>query len=184
MNTKKEIKFIQIIVLALIALIYSGFKLIKMPDRTPAINSDPVFIERAVDGDTLKFSDGRKARLIGVDTPELHYSDKLLRDSRRMRRSIRDIQVMGRSAAAFTKQLCEGKAVRAEFDVCKSDKYGRLLVYLYLKDGTFINAKILKEGYGQVMTIPPNVKYADYFLRLQRDARENHRGLWAGADDL
>jgi micrococcal nuclease len=119
-----------------------------------------------------------------MDTPELHYSEKLLRDSKRMRKDIKEIQSLGKRAAVFTRQLCEGKSVRLEFDVRKSDKYGRLLAYIYLEDGTFVNAKILEEGYGQVMTIPPDVKYADYFLKLQREARENHRGLWAITDDL
>ena len=55
---------------------------------------------------------------------------------------------------------------------------------VYLEDGTFINAKILEEGYGQVMTIPPDVKYADYFLKLERQARENRKGFWAETDNM
>jgi micrococcal nuclease len=81
----------------------------------------------------------------------------------------------------FTKSLCEGKNVRLEFDGQKRDRYKRLLAYVYLEDGIFVNAKILEEGYGQVMTIPPNVKYAEYFLRLQETARENNKGLWSDA---
>jgi micrococcal nuclease len=85
---------------------------------------------------------------------------------------------MGKEAAAFTKQLVEGKKVRLELDVQKRDKYKRLLAYAYLEDGTFVNAKIVEEGYAQVLTIPPNVKHADTFLKLQREAREKHKGLW------
>ena len=185
MKIRKELKLIQAVVLAAAVIIYAGSKLIHIPGGAHAASkSETVFVARAVDGDTLKLSDGRRVRLIGVDTPELHYSDKLLRDSKRTRKDIKAIQAMGERAADFTKRLCEGKAVRIESDVRKSDKYGRLLAYLYLEDGTFINAKILEEGYGQVMTIPPNVKYADYFLKLQRQARESRKGLWDDTDNM
>ncbi len=65
--------------------------------------------------------------------------------------------------------------VHLEFDVQQRDRYGRLLAYVYLKDGTFANAWLVEQGYAQVMTVPPNVKYQDLFLKLQREAR---RGLW------
>jgi micrococcal nuclease len=85
---------------------------------------------------------------------------------------------MGKAAARFTKNLVEARNVRLEFDVERRDKYGRLLAYVYLEDGTFVNAKIVEEGYAQVMTIPPNVKYAQLFLKLQQDARSRGAGLW------
>jgi micrococcal nuclease len=72
----------------------------------------------------------------------------------------------------------EGKRASLEFDVERYDKYGRLLAYVYLKDGTFVNAKIVEKGYASLMTIQPNVKYADTFLRLYQEARENRLGLW------
>lgn len=185
MRIRKELKLIHVVVLALAVLFYVGLRsLAVMPKTAIAVKDQKAFVERAVDGDTLKLSDGRRVRLIGVDTPELHYSEKLLRDSRRTHRDIKAIQEMGRQAAEFTRQLCEGKIVRIETDVRKFDKYGRTLAYIYLEDGTFINAKIVEAGYGQVMTIPPDVKYADYFLKLQREAREGHKGLWAVTDDM
>jgi micrococcal nuclease len=85
---------------------------------------------------------------------------------------------MGKEASRFTRQLVEGKKVRLEFDAQKRDKYGRLLAYLYLEDGTFVNARIVEAGYAQVMTIPPNVKYADTFVGLQSQARKGDKGLW------
>lgn len=135
-----------------------------------------------IDGDTLRLSDGSKVRLIGVDTPEIHTSDKLYRDARRTRRDAAAIKKMGQTAFSFTRSLCEGKNVRLEFDAQKKDRYKRLLAYAYLEDGTFVNAKILEEGYGQVMTVSPNVKHVEYFLKLQRAAREKKKGLWARAD--
>jgi len=148
------------------------------PSKNIAENNGSSYVSRVVDGDTLKISDGRRVRLIGVDTPEVHYSAKLLKDAERSRRDIAAIQELGKRAAAFTKNLCERKRIRLAYDIEKRDRYGRTLAYVYLEDGTFVNAKILEEGYGQVMTIPPNVKYADYFLRLQQEAKQSNKGLW------
>jgi len=137
-----------------------------------------IVVQRAVDGDTLKLASGERVRLIGVDTPEVHESVKLYRDARRSNQDIKAIQALGKKASDFTKKLVEGKPVRLEFDVEKKDRYGRLLAYVYLQDGTFVNAEIIRQGYANVMTIPPNVKYQDMFLKLYREAREARRGLW------
>ncbi len=137
-----------------------------------------IYVKRAVDGDTLLLETGERVRLIGIDTPEMHESSKLYRDSQRTKQDVATIQKMGKRAYEFTKKLVEGKRVSLEFDVEKYDKYDRLLAYVYLKDGTFVNAEIVKQGCASLMTIPPNVKYADLFLKLYQEARENRRGLW------
>jgi micrococcal nuclease len=72
----------------------------------------------------------------------------------------------------------DGKLVRLEYDIDRFDQYKRTLAYVYLEDGTFVNADLVKNGYAMVMTVPPNVKYADEFVKLQREAREKGRGLW------
>ena len=142
-------------------------------------NYADILVQRAVDGDTLKLENGERVRLIGIDTPEMHESDKLYRDSQRTRQDVRTIQELGRRAYEFTKKLAEGKRVSLEFDVEKYDKYDRLLAYVYLKkDGTFVNAEIIKQGYASLMTIPPNAKYSNLFLKLYQEARNNKRGLW------
>jgi len=146
-------------------------------------NYEDVLVKRAVDGDTLQLENGERVRLIGIDTPEVHESDKLQKDSERTNRNKAEIIKMGMRAWSFTRNLVQGKRVRLELDVEKHDKYGRLLAYVYLKNGTFVNAEIVKEGYASLMTIPPNVKYADLFLRLYRQARENNRGLWRSNED-
>ncbi|MDI6758984.1 MAG: thermonuclease family protein [Candidatus Omnitrophota bacterium] len=137
-----------------------------------------IFVKRVVDGDTLVLEDNQRVRLIGIDTPETHESPKLYRDSQRSGQNIKTIQELGRRSYEFTKELIEGKCVILEFDVVRHDKYNRLLAYVYLKDGTFVNAEIVKKGYASLMTIPPNVKYTDLFLKLYREARENKHGLW------
>lgn len=124
---------------------------------------------RVIDGDTFEcsLSVGNKEiiRLIGVDTPETKHPTKA-------------IEYYGNVAEKYTRETLTAKQVRLELDIQARDKYGRLLAYVYLSDGTFFNALLVQEGYAQVSTVPPNVKYQDLFLKLQRDARENNRGLW------
>lgn len=137
-----------------------------------------VLVTRAVDGDTLVLENNERVRLIGIDTPEMHESNKLNRDAQRSGQDVAVIKQMGRQAYQFTKKLVEGKKVRLEFDVERYDKYKRILAYVCLDDGTFVNAKIVEEGYASLMTYPPNIKYADLFLKLYQAARQNRRGLW------
>jgi len=113
----------------------------------------------------LKF----KLRLIGVDTPE----------SKPNRRA--KIQSLGKKAKEFTKNLLKGKRyVFLEFDIQPQDRYGRLLAYVYLPDGRMLNKEIICKGYAYPLTIPPNVKYKDQFLKCFREAREKRLGLWRG----
>jgi micrococcal nuclease len=123
-------------------------------------------VTRVVDGDTIDISpsvEGRsRVRLIGMDTPEVYFGT----------------QPYGPEASAFAKQQLDGEEVRLELDVQKIDPYGRLLAYVYLPDGKMFNETLLEEGYAQVATFPPNVKYVDRFLEAQREARAANRGLW------
>jgi micrococcal nuclease len=137
-----------------------------------------ILVTRAVDGDTLVLENNERVRLIGIDTPEMHESNKLESDAQRSGQDVRTIQQLGRRSYEFTKKLVEGKRVRLEFDVERFDRYKRILAYVYLLDGTFLNAEIVRQGYASLMTYPPNVKYADLFLKLYQEARKNQRGLW------
>ena len=125
-------------------------------------------VERIVDGDTLVVAGGHRVRLIGVDTPET-------KDPRK------PVQCFGREASAYVSSLLrEGEGVRLVGDVEERDVYGRTLAYVYrLADGLFVNAALVREGYAQVLTIPPNVAHAEEFVALARDARERGRGLWS-----
>jgi micrococcal nuclease len=86
---------------------------------------------------------------------------------------------MGKQAAQFVNTLVKsGDKVSIEFDVGKRDKYRRLLGYVYLSNGKMLNEEIVKSGYANLLTIPPNIKYQDRFVRAYREARGNNRGLW------
>ncbi len=135
-----------------------------------------------VDGDTVKVIYHQKResiRLIGIDTPESKPNKKAMKDARRTRSDLDAMIAQGKKAKSFVKGLVKpGDYLSIEFDVRTRDKYGRLLAYLYLPDGKMLNEEIVKAGYAQLMTIPPNVKYQGRFSRAYREARENRRGLW------
>ncbi len=141
---------------------------------------DNILVTKVIDGDTIELQNRERVRFIGIDAPEAWPSHKLERDRKRTKKDRETIIAMGKIATEFTKNLVEGKKVKLEFDVEKKDRYGRLLAYVYLPDGRMLNAELVKEGYARVYTFPPNVKYVDMFLELQREARENNRGLWDG----
>ena len=149
----------------------------------PSHSQDKFYrVKRVVDGDTLLLTNGKRVRLIGVDTPEVHESKKLYRDAERTGRDIKTIKALGRKASAFTKSLVDRKEIRLEYDQANAhighrDKYGRILAYVYLKDGTLVNAEIIRQGYGFAYTRFP-FGYMEEFRRYEREARQNGRGLW------
>ena len=128
---------------------------------------------KVTDGDTIQVlinNTKEKVRLIGVDTPETKHPKK-------------GVQYYGKEASQFTKSQLEGRTVYLEFDVGQRDRYKRILAYVWLDPNetnprAMFNSILLLEGYAQLMTIQPNVKYADLFKEYQREARENNRGLW------
>ena len=130
------------------------------------------------DGDTIKLDNGERVRLIGIDTPESHDSPKLERDIKKSKMDRQVILAMGERAATFSRNLLLNQHVRLEMDVEPRDRYQRLLAYVYLADGTFVNEKIIREGYASPLTVPPNVRHADEFKEWFKEARENKRGLW------
>lgn len=139
------------------------------------LSAAPAFAEllegrvvRIVDGDTIHVRVGsrvEKVRYIGVNTPEVHHPQ-------------RGEEPGGREAAAINRSLVEARDVRLETDVQTRDRHGRLLAYVWVGD-TMINAELVRRGYAQVMTVPPNVRHQRLFLGLQREARDAGRGLWA-----
>jgi len=140
-------------------------------------------VSRIIDGDTLvcKTENTKEEviRLIGIDTPESTITSKTYRDSVRTGHSIETIRNMGeKSKKHLMKKVKIGTEINLEFDVQKKDKYGRTLAYVYLPDGTMLNELMLSEGYAQVMTISPNLKYQDLFIQSHQNAIANKKGLW------
>lgn len=119
---------------------------------------------RVIDGDTIEVENGLKIRYIGIDTPELQSRG-------------RQEQCFAKEAKNKNRELVEGKIIRLEKDVSETDRFGRLLRYVYL-DNVLINEYLVKEGFAFAATFPPDVKYADLFLKSQQEAREQNKGMW------
>lgn len=133
-------------------------------------------VVRVVDGDTIhvrvKTGKTEKVRLIGIDTPEVRAP----------------VEEYGKEASAFTKDLLLNKDVWLELDVEHRDRYQRLLAYVWLREPQkgdraemaqhMANAIIIAGGYANQLTVPPNVRYTQHFRDLEKQARNDHRGLW------
>ena len=112
-----------------------------------------------VDGDTVEIQTGERVRLVGIDAPE------------------RDRLYYIESKNKLSEMLLN-KEVSMEKDISNQDRYGRLLRYLWVGD-TLVNLEMVKQGFASVFTYPPDVKYSEYFLYAQQEARRNLLGLWA-----
>lgn len=136
------------------------------------------------DGDTLRLALAPgtvRVRLIGIDAPETSRGDRAARQGAQIGKDTTMVVRLGRQAKAAAERLApSGSLVRIELDVQTYDRFGRLLAYVYLRDGRMVNEELVRQGWAMVLTIPPNVRYVDRFLRAQRDAREHRRGLWSG----
>lgn len=159
-------------VLGVVALIatfvagaYFGRWLTSREDRTEVTE-----VVRAVDGDTIVVTirgNQEKVRLLGVDTPESV-------DPRR------PVECYGKEAARRTAALAAGKRIRLERDDAAGDRdsFGRLLRYVYLEDGTFLNETLIREGFAREYTHRRSYEFRQRFKDAEREARDARRGLW------
>jgi micrococcal nuclease len=116
---------------------------------------------RVADGDTFTCRDGRKVRLIGIDSPESQQQPH-----------------GARARKALLQLLPPAAAVRLEFDVAPTDRYGRFLAYVWVGPA-LVNEAMVRDGWAVLYTVPPNVKYAERLTRAQKEARARGAGLWS-----
>ncbi len=140
----------------------------------PTGPTERAHVVRVVDGDTIIIDRGHgneRLRYIGINAPE----------------SVRPnspVEWMGPEASEANKRLVEGREVVLERDVSEVDQYGRLLRYVWLEDRTapsgwvFVNLELVLQGFAQVDTFPPDVKYVDLYRAAAKRARELGLGLW------
>lgn len=121
---------------------------------------------RVIDGDTIEIEGGQRVRYIGIDTPETV-------DTRK------EVGCFGQEASARNKELVENQDIYLEKDVSETDRYGRLLRYIYLAtDSASINEQLVREGYALSSSYPPDVKYQEKFKTAEEAARTDKKGLW------
>lgn len=117
-------------------------------------------VTRVIDGDTIVIDTGQHIRYIGMNTPEMETGE-----------------CYATAASEINRNLVLGKTVELVKDVSGTDKYGRLLRYVYIGN-LFIDDELVKEGAAKIMTVPPDIKYKDIFQSSQNYAKENNLGLW------
>lgn len=147
----KNKKFILIVVLASLCL-----------SLTPLPYHEVTFV---YDGDSILLESGERVRYLGIDTPEVDNEDGKM-------------EFMAHEAREFNKKMLKGVHIRLEHDRKKRDRYGRLLAYVFLKNGTMLNELLVRKGLAHVMFKDKNDKYRDLLLRSQRLAMEKKLGIW------
>lgn len=142
-------------------------------DSSPQI-MDPEFVEwvtvkHVIDGDTIiiarETEPDMRVRYIGIDTPELDENECFAAEATQQNRTLIGTQQVG-----------------LQKDISETDRYGRLLRYVYLPDGTMVNAQLVQEGYALAVSFPPDVQFIDHFRQLEKDARQQNRGLWGNCN--
>src|SRR3954449_4905128 len=157
----------------LLALAFAGCQALgggSVQDRPSDRAAQSGRVVRIVDGDTIHVRLGgveETLRYIGIDTPEAVKPGT-------------PVQCFAERASAYNERLVGGERVRVVRDAEARDRYGRLLAYVYrARDGLFVNAELVRGGFAQPLTIPPNVAHAAQFRRLAAAARRGGRGLWS-----
>ena len=176
---RPRITFGVIVALAMMAAVWGNLQRPAAPEapradlvaEATASTTQMYPIIKVVDGDTLDIlMDGKKVRLrlIGLDTPEIV-------DPRK------PVQCFARQASDKAKEILTGQSVRLETDPSQDtyDKYGRLLAYIFLLDGTNFNKLMIAKGYGHEYTYDLPYKYQTEFKAAEKSARESKKGLWA-----
>ena len=136
--------------------------LIPTDTPTPTVEAEVAQVIRVIDGDTIEVElDGvtYSVHYIGMNTPEMD-------------------EFCGPEAKDVNASLVEGQEVMLVKDISETDRYDRLLRYVHVGD-IFVNAELVKLGYASAATYPPDVRYSDLFVQLEREAREAGRGCWA-----
>jgi micrococcal nuclease len=132
---------------------------------TAPADAEVARVERVVDGDTVRLQGVGPVRLIGIDTPETYGGET---------------ECFGPEATRYVERLLpRGARVRYTVGEEERDRYGRLLVYLYMPDGAALNYVLVTAGYATTLTIPPNDRFASIFERAERGARLGKSGMWA-----
>lgn len=146
-----------------ICLIVVGY-IIYTSQKIEVIKNNNIFsyakVTKVIDGDTITIDTGQKIRYIGINTPEIETSE-----------------CYATEASKINSNLVLGKTVKLEKDVSEVDKYGRLLRYVYL-DNQMINDELVKDGFAKIETVPPDVKFKGQFIKSEKYAKENNRGIW------
>lgn len=133
--------------------------------------ADWYYVRWVTDGDTIVLSDGRHVRYIGIDAPEVAYAEKAA-------------EPFAEQSKQYNRGLTLGKQVKLDYDQDRYDNYGRLLAYVYLQDGIFVNQMMLQKGLAHYYQKKPNTRQAKKLLRAQKSAMRAKLGIWSGWQEV
>ena len=135
---------------------------------SPAADADSlrVKVHWVDDGDTIVVAGGERVRYLGMNTPEVAHKDE-------------PGEPFGDEAKAFNKKLVQGRWINLELAEQQRDPYGRLLAYVFLADGTFVNGELVRQGYAHLLRKQPKLSYWERLLALQRQALKEKKGMWS-----
>lgn len=176
---KKSIIYILALILAILQLIFYKDNPLPIaltnPTDIPTSNititpyaKQKVKVIRVIDGDTIEIEGNIKIRYIGINTPEIYHDTTGKKTGE---------QCFANESYLENKRLVEGKTITIVKDISDTDKYGRLLRYVYIDD-IFVNDYLIKNGFAKLMTIKPDIKYNLQFKDTQIKAKENNLGIW------
>jgi micrococcal nuclease len=166
---QRDIKLVLTVAIFLFAVgssLYSSWRSEDADDDAPipSQQEETLRVKTVVDGDTVELEDGRKVRYIGVNTPEIE-------------RGTKKGQCYGQEALRRNRELVEGKEIRMEKDVSETDKYGRLLRYVFVGD-VFVNEVLVREGFAEAKRYKPDTAKADALEAAERQAMDGKMGKW------
>jgi micrococcal nuclease len=182
MSIFKKMKHIASVISLLVVLFFSVFQVWQYLqnqnrilgettiEQDNQLGFEKVKVKRVVDGDTIELEDGRKLRYIGIDTPETKHPTK-------------GQECFGEEASQKNKELVEGKIIALEKDVNDTDRYGRLLRYVWLEE-KMINLTLVELGLAHAVSYPPDVAHQEEFRMAESQARAYQKGLWGADCDL
>lgn len=163
-------------IVVVLALILLGIVLLSITKTTQNLRVTPTplsqtlgtqevlyTVRRVIDGDTIELTDGRTVRYIGVDAPEQYRG--------------RPAECFAHEATVFNRNLVEGKLIMLEKDTSETDRFGRLLRYVFVND-VLVNGELVAAGYAKSTAYLPDVKYQEELAQLERFAKEQNIGLW------
>jgi len=169
-------KYLYISLLISIYLCFSSI-LVTAQDQYLVLNPgellqlERVLVNYVYDGDTIRTAKGKVIRFIGIDTPEMNWEE-------------READFYAWEALEYTKEKLLNRYIYLEYGQEEKDKYGRVLAYPFLADGTFFNQRLLQKGYASLLLIPPNLKYTELLKEAAAEARTLSRGIWSSWDKL
>ncbi len=149
--------------LALIIVVGAGWLYLQIPLQAKTTKS--VRVRWVIDGDTVVLTDGQRLRYLGINTPEIDHK-------------LQQGQPYAYVAKRLNRRLVDDQKIRLEFERERKDRYGRLLAYAFLLDGTFVNREMLARGYGYVYPSKQPGRYDELLLKTQREAMTAKKGIW------